>query len=52
MAGQFAGKAIDFDALRDSFYAAIGWDTKSGWPFKTALRELGLIELVTPNEVP
>ena len=42
MAGQFAGKAIDFDALRDSFYAAIGWDTKSGWPLETTLRELGL----------
>jgi len=49
MAGQFAGKQIDFGALRDSFYAAMGWDTKSGWPKEATLRELGLTELVGPD---
>lgn len=46
MAGQFAGKQIDFGTLRNSFYTAMGWDTRSGWPSETTLRELGLIELV------
>ena len=49
MAGQFAGKQIDFAALRDSFYKAMGWDTESGWPSESALRELGLMELVGPD---
>jgi aldehyde:ferredoxin oxidoreductase len=52
MAGQSAGTAIDFNAFRNSFYAAIGWDTKSGWPSKATLRELGLQELVVPEEAP
>ncbi len=49
MVGQFAGKQIDFDALRDSFYQAMDWDTESGWPSEAALRELGLTELVGPD---
>ncbi len=47
--GQFAGKMIDFSALKDSFYAAMGWDTKSGYPLRTTLQELGLIDLVSPD---
>lgn len=43
--GPFAGRAIDFDALRQNFYAAMGWDT-SGWPSELTLRELGLDSLI------
>jgi aldehyde:ferredoxin oxidoreductase len=46
MAGQFVGRQIDFNALRESFFAALGWDVKSGWPTEATLRELGLMELV------
>ena len=44
--GPLAGRAIDFDALRQSFYAAMGWDTESGWPLESTLQELRLKELV------
>jgi aldehyde:ferredoxin oxidoreductase len=45
-AGQFEGKQIDFAALKDIFFAKMGWDIKSGWPMKTTLEELGLTDLV------
>jgi aldehyde:ferredoxin oxidoreductase len=37
---------IDFDALKKGYYAAMGWDIKTGWPSKQTLTELGLDELV------
>ena len=46
MAGQFAGKQIDFDALKQIFYRAMGWDVKTGWPLEATLQELGLTGLV------
>ena len=49
MAGNFAGKQIDFDTEKHIFYREMGWDTKTGWPLETTLHELGLIELVNPD---
>jgi aldehyde:ferredoxin oxidoreductase len=37
---------IDFQALKAGFFSAMGWDIKSGMPFKETLAELGLTELV------
>jgi len=48
-AGPFAGRVVDFDTMREKFYEAMGWDTKSGWPSESTLRELGLIELAGPT---
>ena len=36
---------IDFQALKDGFFAAMGWDTKTGVPSKEILTDLGLAEL-------
>ena len=36
---------IDFQALKEGFFAAMGWDTKTGVPFKRTLAELGLSDL-------
>ena len=37
---------IDFQALKAGFFSAMGWDLKTGMPFKETLDELGLEELV------
>jgi aldehyde:ferredoxin oxidoreductase len=45
----FARKAHDFDALKSSFYEAMGWGgqgAKAGEPTEGTLKELGLDELV------
>lgn len=47
--GPLAGKARDFDALKTSFYEAMGWErqgAKAGEPLVRTLKELGLDELV------
>jgi len=47
--GPLKGKSYDFDALKSSFYEAMGWQsqgTKAGYPLERTLRELGLEELV------
>jgi aldehyde:ferredoxin oxidoreductase len=36
---------IDFQALRKGYFAAMGWDIKTGKPFPETLTELGLAEL-------
>jgi aldehyde:ferredoxin oxidoreductase len=36
---------IDFKALREGFYSAMGWDIKTGMPSKEILADLGLAEL-------
>lgn len=35
----------DYSALRDGYFAEMGWDPKTGKPSKTALAEVGLAEL-------
>ena len=49
MVGQNASKQVDFNALRGSFFAAMGWDIESGWPLESTLQELQLTELVGPD---
>jgi aldehyde:ferredoxin oxidoreductase len=36
---------IDFQALKDGYFKAMGWDTKTGKPSKEILTDLGLSEL-------
>ena len=43
--GPYAGRKVDFKAMKEKGYAALGWDT-SGKPLESTLRELGLKELV------
>lgn len=47
--GPLAGKAYDFDALKNSFYEAMGWESQgaaAGRPLEQTLQDLGLAELV------
>ena len=44
--GSGAPPHIDFQMLKDSYFKAMGWDTKTGLPSKEALDDLGLSELV------
>ena len=37
--GPFSGKLVDFDALRRSYYNAMGWETETGNPAKENLAE-------------
>ncbi len=43
--GAAAGVEIDFDSLRNSYFAAMGWDIKSGKPSHQALIDSGLDKL-------
>ncbi len=36
---------VDFQALKEGYFAAMGWDIKSGMPSREVLRDLGLAEL-------
>lgn len=45
-AGPIAGREVDFDAFRKSYYQALGWDQATGKPAEQTLRKLGLSELV------
>jgi aldehyde:ferredoxin oxidoreductase len=45
--GPTLGVKIDFEAARDSYFRAMGWDPKSGKPYKQTLVELGLEVLVS-----
>jgi aldehyde:ferredoxin oxidoreductase len=40
--GPRANKKIDFDALKKAFFAAVGWDIRSGKPNQETLIDLGL----------
>jgi aldehyde:ferredoxin oxidoreductase len=44
--GPFAGRLIDFESLRSSYYKNMGWDMESGVPSRVCLFELGLSGLV------
>ena len=37
---------IDFKALKEGFFTAMGWDLETGMPSRKVLAELGLSELV------
>jgi len=45
--GPSTGVKIDFDSLKNSYFAAMGWDLKSGKPYRQTLIELGLDELTS-----
>lgn len=43
--GPNAGVKVDFDALKSHYFAAMGWDVKTGKPYRRTLINLGLDEL-------
>jgi len=43
--GPYAGIEVDFAATKASYYAAMGWDLKTGKPYQRTLNELGLQKL-------
>jgi aldehyde:ferredoxin oxidoreductase len=47
--GVSAGQKIDFETMKASYFAAMGWDLRSGKPYPATWRELGLNEL-EPND--
>jgi aldehyde:ferredoxin oxidoreductase len=44
--GPNAGVEVDFRAIKEKGYAALGWDPVAGKPLESTLQELGLKELV------
>jgi len=44
--GASAGQEIDFAAIKASYFAAMGWDLRSGRPYPMIWRELGLDEFL------
>ena len=45
--GPTAGRRVDFKAMKERGYEALGWDAKTGKPLKSTLKELGLKELAS-----
>jgi len=45
-AGPNEGTTLDFRAMKEKGYAALGWDAKTGKPLESTLKNLGLEELV------
>jgi aldehyde:ferredoxin oxidoreductase len=45
-AGPSAGTSIPFEELKENYFAAMGWDAKSGKPNPDTLKELGVASLV------
>ena len=43
--GISAGQEIDFEAMKASYITTMGWDLRSGRPYPTTWKELGLDEL-------
>jgi len=43
--GPYAGVTVDFEATKAGYYAAMGWDLKTGKPYQRTLNELGLERL-------
>jgi aldehyde:ferredoxin oxidoreductase len=43
--GPYAGVTVDFTSMLASYFGAMGWDFKSGWPYQVTLCELGLDEI-------
>ena len=44
--GPSSGSKIDFDSLKEGYFKAMGWDTKSGKPDRATIDGLGLQGLV------
>ncbi|MBA7659039.1 hypothetical protein ES703_67002 [subsurface metagenome] len=44
--GPKKGRKIDFKAMKEKGYEALGWNAKTGKPLESSLEELGLKELV------
>jgi len=44
--GPFAGRSVDFNALKAGYYEAMGWDIETGYPLDQTLSKLGLKGLV------
>jgi aldehyde:ferredoxin oxidoreductase len=44
--GPGAGKKIDFELLKESFFNEMGWDLKTVWPSKATLKELQIDKIV------
>ena len=44
--GPIEGVKVDFRAMKEKGYEALGWDAKTGKPLESTLQELGLKELV------
>ena len=45
--GPAAGAKIDYDSLKSGYFAAMGWDIKTGKPHRQTLIDLGLDELTS-----
>ncbi len=45
--GPSTGVKIDFDSLKNSYFATMGWDIKTGKPHRQTLIDLGLDELTS-----
>jgi aldehyde:ferredoxin oxidoreductase len=48
--GPFADVNVDFDAALATYYAAMGWNLKTGKPYRRTLADLGLGELAKDLE--
>jgi aldehyde:ferredoxin oxidoreductase len=48
--GPFADVSVDFDSALATYYAAMGWDLKTGKPYRRTLAYLGLDELTKDLE--
>ena len=48
--GPFADVNVDFDAALATYYAAMGWNLKTGKPYRRTLADLGLDELTKDLE--
>jgi len=44
--GPNAGRSLDFDKMKGSYYQAMGWDRETGIPSQPCLEELGMKEWV------
>jgi aldehyde:ferredoxin oxidoreductase len=44
--GASAGEEINFDLMKAGYFAAMGWDLRSGRPYPMTWRELELDELL------
>ena len=49
--GPTAGKKVDFKAMKEKGYEALGWDAATGKPLESTLEELGLKELGSEDVV-
>lgn len=49
--GPFAGRHIDFEALKASYFKSMDWEAETGIPSPQCLSELGLKELVSSFKI-